>query len=175
MKKVFSKIMAAFLVVMFAFAPGVANAKELTEDGNKDNAWGEPVAVIDYGDGWVGYQYESLIDPVGRIQLFAVAGKNIAVPTKLVNNGSDVCIITQYITFQYNRPDNRVVVNSAWATVENCSSTSEYYASGDCSTTSTNGSPATVTSSVGLYKRSNNSYVSTLNSRVYLYTDGTHE
>lgn len=171
MKRFLQKILTAVLVVFVAFAPVVINAEELTEDVSSDSDFGEPVEVIDYGDGWVGYRYANQIDPVDSIQLYS-STKTIVVPTRLTYEGSNVFTVTQYVTYEYGRSDGVVVVNNASGTVAN-TSTASYYA-GSPTTSKGNGSPARVTTNIRVYRKSNDTYVKTLTVYLYLYNDGSY-
>lgn len=169
MKRFLQIILTAVLVVFVAFTPVVITAEELAEDGTAESDLGEPVEVIDYGDGWVGYRY---MDPMSSIQPYS-SSKTIAAPTRVTYGGSNVFTITQYATFEYGRSDGIVVVNNASGTVAN-TSTSTYYA-GSPTTSKGNGSPARVTTNIRVYRKSNDTYVKTITVYLYLYNDGSYQ
>lgn len=127
---------------------------EAAQSDDTDIVKGTYVGSVDYGNGVVGYEYVSYADGLSAIQPYATTQRTASKSSRITVNGSYAFTITQTATFTYGSPDGIVRVSSRRGTVAAFDSSSPYRA-GTVSSSSVNGSPASITSSFGIYYASN--------------------
>lgn len=151
MKRLFKRIVT--LCMTMAMCLCVLPAEAAQSDAT-DIVKGIYVGTVDYGNGVVGYEYVSYVDALSAIQPCVVTQRTASKSTEISVGGSYAFTITQTATFTYGSPDEIVRISSRRGTVSSYSSSSPYRA-GTVSSSSVNGSPASVTSTFGIYYASN--------------------
>lgn len=171
MKRIFRNIVAAVLTVavIFSFVPEQACAADSGE--RHVPVWCEYIGCEDLGNGFVVYSYVSSLDGLSGIQPYSATQTTQPKYSDVYYYGEYVLTVCQTATFVYGAPNEVVTISSKSAYAYAVSSTSQYK-TGTITSVSANGSPAVVTSSFNLYKKSDGSYVDTLYVRMYCHNSG---
>lgn len=151
MKRFFKKIVTLCMIIAMCIC---VLPVEAAQSDDTDSVKGIYVGSVDYGNGVVGYEYVSYADGLSAIQPYATTQRTASKSSQMYVGGSYAFTITQTATFTYGSPDGIVKISSRRGTVSAYNSSSPYRA-GTVSSSSVNGSPASVTSSFGIYYASN--------------------
>lgn len=171
MKRKLRKMIAAVLICVMSVSMLVCAAPA---DENNNSDLGEFIGMEDLGDGWTAYSYVKYVDALSPIQSRAATQRTATKNTNIAYNANYVCTVTQTATFVYGAPNGVVTISSKSAAISKYDSNSAFRA-GTITTTSANGSPATVTSSFGIFLASNWTRVSTSTVIMYCKNSGVIE
>ncbi|MGN0152120.1 MAG: hypothetical protein ACI39Q_06570 [Wujia sp.] len=171
MKRKLTKMIAAVMICVMSVSMLVC-ASPADENNNSD--LGEFIGMEDLGDGWTAYNYVKYVDALSAIQPRAATQRTATKSSNIAYKEVYMCTISQTATFVYGAPDGIVTISSKSAVVSQYNSASAYRA-GTITSTAANGSPATVTSTFGVFRASDWSRVSTMTVIMYCKNSGLIE
>ncbi len=169
MKRLFKRILTLCMTMAMCIC---VLPVEAAQSEDTDDVKGTYVGSVDYGNGFVAYEYVSYVDGLSAIQPYATTQRTASKSSNLYYGGSYSFTITQTATFTYGSPDGVVRVSARRGTMSTFSSSSPYRA-GTVSSSAVNGSPAVVTSSFGVYYASDWSLYSNGSCIMYCNNTGT--
>lgn len=171
MRKLYRKLTAILLAICVLVSPVLTKAAE--QDDNAEITR-EYVETVDLGDGFTAVSYVEYVDALSPIQPRVATQGNATKYTQIYNGDKYVCTILQTATFVYGAPNEVVIINSKRAIVYSYDSSSPYRV-GTITTRTANGSPATVTSSFGIFRASDWSWVASGTVIMYCYNSGLYD
>lgn len=151
MKRLFKRIVTLCMAIAMCLC---VFPVEAAQNDDTDSVKGTYIGSVDYGNGVVGYEYVSYVDALSAIQPCVVTQRTASKASRISVDGTYAFTITQTATFTYGSPDGIVRISSRRGAVSAYDSSSPYRA-GTVSSSSVNGSPASVTSTFGIYYASN--------------------
>lgn len=170
MNKLFNKVLSVMLAIV-VLCSGMS-IKAMDNDIVEHD--GTFVGTVDYGEGFVGYEYVTYVDALSSIQPRTATQGSGSKITDIFQNGTYIFSIYQSAVFIYGSPDEVVRINSKQGYVYSYSASSPYRA-GSVTNTSANGSPAYVKSSFGIYKASDSSLARNASCIMYCKNSGLVE
>lgn len=166
MRKVCRKLAFLLLVISVFVTPTFARATEMGTNDQKEN-----VDVVDSESGITVESYVEYVDALSSIQPRTATQGTATKYSRISYNGTYVCTICQTATFVYGAPNGVVTISSKSGTVYSYDQNSPYRV-GTITTTYANGSPATVTSSFGIFLASDWSRVGSMSIIMRCYNSG---
>lgn len=169
MRKIYQKLAVLLLAISVLVTPIFAKAAEADEDGQNEN-----VEVTELNSGVTFVSHVEYVDALSAIQPRTATQGTATKLTSVYHNGIYVGKILQEATFVYGAPNGVVTISSKSGTVYTYDQNSPYRI-GTITTTYANGSPATVTSSFGIFLASDWSRI--VNSSVIMrcYNSGKYD
>lgn len=171
MKSISKKIISFMLLFTVVLATQTVDAASRETVSQSEGTY---IGSVDYGDGFVGYEYVSYVDSLSAIQPRTATLGSGSKLTEVYQGGSYCFTIHQYATFVYGSPDAVVRIKSKSASLYSYNSASPYRV-GTISSTSVDGSPAYVKSSFGIYKTSDSSLARNASCIMYCKDSGLVE
>lgn len=172
MRKFYRKLVALLLVVSVLVTPSLARAAET--DADSVAVQGEDVEIEDLGSGITMESYVKYVDALSPIEPRTATQGNAVKYTNIKYNNIYVCTLLQTATFVYGAPNGIVTISSKSGKVYSYDSESPYRV-GTVTTTAVNGSPATVTSSFGIYRASDWSKLDSASVIMHCYNSGLYD
>lgn len=170
MRKLYRELTAVLLAICVLVSPMLVKAAE--QDDNEEITR-KYVETVDLGDGFTAVSYVEYVDALSPIQPRVATQGNAIKYTDVRHGGEYVFTLLQTATFVYGAPDEIVKITSKHASVYQYNPGSSYRA-GTITTTTANGSPATVSSSFGIYRASDWSFVANGTITLYCYNSGLY-
>lgn len=171
MRNVCRKLVTLLLVLSVLMTPTFSKAAD--EDNNVD-VQEENVEIVDLGSGITLESHVEYVDALSSIQPRTATQGNAIKYTDVSYNSVFVCTLLQKANFVYGAPNGVVTISSKSGTVYSYDPNSPYRA-GTITTTYANGSPATVTSSFGIFLASDWSRVSNVSVIMRCYNSGKYD
>lgn len=166
MRKIYRKLAVLLLAISVFATPTFAKAAEVSEDGQNEN-----VEVMDSDSDVTVESHVEYVDALSAIQPRTATQGTATKYWSISYNGVYVGTILQKATFVYGAPNGVVTISSKSGTVYSYDPNSPYRI-GTITTTYANGSPATVTSSYGLFLASDWSRVANQSIIMRCYNSG---
>lgn len=166
MRKIYRKLAVLLLAIFVLVTPTFAKAAEADEDGQNEN-----VEVTELNSGVTFVSHVEYVDALSAIQPRTATQGTATKYTSISYNGVYVGTILQEATFVYGAPNGVVTISSKRGIVYSYDPDSPYRI-GTITTTYANGSPATVTSSFGIFLASDWSRVSNVSVIMRCYNSG---
>ncbi len=170
MRILYRKLTAVLLAICVLVSPVVTKA---AEQDDSEEITREYVETVDLGDGFTAVSYVEYVDALSPIQPRVATQGNATKYADVYHEGEYVFTLLQTATFVYGAPNGIVTISSKHASVYAYDASSSYRA-GTITTTTASGSPATVTSSFGIFRASDWSRVGTKTITLYCYNSGKY-
>ena len=171
MRKFYRRLAAFLLIVSVLVTPSFARAAET--DADSAVVQGEDVEIEDLGSGVTMESYVEYVDALSPIEPRTATQGNAVKYTNVKYNDVYVCTLVQTATFVYGAPNAVVTISSKSGKVYSYDAESPYRV-GTITTTAANGSPATVTSSFGIFRASDWSRLTGASVTMYCYNSGLY-
>lgn len=171
MRKFYRRLAAFLLIVSVLVTPSFARAAETDTDSAA--VQGEDVEIEDLGSGVTAVSHVEYVDALSPIEPRTATQGNAVKYTQINYHDTYVCTIVQTATFVYGAPNEVVTISSKSGKVYSYDADSPYRA-GTITTTAANGSPATVTSSFGIFRASDWSRLTGVSVIMYCYNSGLY-
>ena len=169
MRRFYRKLAVLLLAISMLMTPTFAKAAEGSEDGQNEN-----VEVMDVDAGVTLVSHVEYVDALSAIQPRTATQGTATKYTSISYGGVYVGTIFQKATFVYGAPNGVVTISSKSGIVYSYDQNSPYRI-GTITTTYANGSPATVTSSFGIFLASDWSRVSNVSVFMRCYNSGKYD
>lgn len=168
----FYRRLAALLIVAVLVTPSLARAAETDTDGAA--VQGEDVEIEDLGSGVTVVSHVEYVDALSPIEPRTATQGNATKYTDVYYSGTYVFTLLQTATFVYGAPNGVVTISSKSGKMYSYDSNSPYRG-GTITTTAVNGSPATVTSSFGIFRASDWSKLTDASVIMHCYNSGLYD
>lgn len=171
MKKFYRRLTALMLAVAVLVTPSFAKAAETDTDNVV--VQDEDVEIEDLGSGVTVVSRVEYVNALSPIEPRTATQGNAVKYSEIYYSGVYVCKLLQTATFVYGAPNAVVTISSKSCKVYSYDTESPYRV-GTITTTAVNGSPATVTSSFGIFRASDWSRLLTTSVVLYCYNSGLY-
>lgn len=172
MRKFYRRLAAFLLIASILVTPSFARAAET--DADSAAVQGEDVEIEDLGSGVTAVSHVEYVDALSPIEPRTATQGNAAKYTDVYYSGTYVFTLIQTATFVYGAPNGVVTISAKSGKMYSYDSNSPYRG-GTITTTAANGSPATVTSSFGIFRASDWSRLNTTSVTMHCYNSGLYD